>query len=281
MTLVERWVLGGDAMSEVDSRNRSEPDDPRLNALKMQIKEINDRISEERPWRLGPLRVKKGAVDIIAFATFIITIANLLYNITDYFSAADIVPFPPYQIVIASGEALKRTVEKPSPVLFTAVTQYINRSSSGHSAIVQRELLRAVFDISGLQSKTVNYIPQQVVTTSTLIKDPRLTPLIDAPVVSDPSIVVVNPQSAVTHEILFWPAEAPDWYEWSTFTKDGENKEITIRIDLLPAIYTKQGIFSSYGQKTVQTSCVVKLSQPDFTKLRNQGWLAPVCRKEG
>lgn len=102
---------------------------------------------------------------------------------------------------------------------------------------------------------------------------------------ADPSIVVVNPQSAVTHEVLFWPTDAAsDWYEWSKFAKDGENngeyKEIIIRIDLLPAIYTKQGIFSSYGQKMIPTSCVVKLSETDFRKLHNQGWLAPVCRSE-
>jgi hypothetical protein len=227
----------------------------------------------------------EGAVDIIALVTFMITIGNVLYTIADYFSAADIVAFPPYQIVIASSEALKRTAEnEPSSVLITAVTQYINRSSSGHSAIVQREFLQAAFEIPGIQRATVHYSPLQVVTTSTPIKDPLKTPTINVAPKADPSIVVVNPQSAVTHEVLFWPTEASDWYEWSKFKKDGENngdyKEIIIRIDLLPVLYTKQSIFSSYGQRTLPTSCVVRLSKPDFIKLHNEAWLAPVCRQE-
>src|SRR6202043_3593189 len=92
-------------------------------------------------------------------------IGIIFYTITDYFSVADIVAFPPYQIVIASSEALKRTAERePSPVLISAVTQYINRSTAGHSAIVQRELLQAVFEIPGIQPTTVHYSPLQVVT---------------------------------------------------------------------------------------------------------------------
>jgi hypothetical protein len=194
-------------------------------------------------------------------------------------------PLPPYQIVISSSQALQRTViNAPNAVLITAVTQYINRSPSGHSALVQRELLQAVFDIPGLQSTTMHYSPFQVVTTSTPIKDPQQTPRIDAKPVADPSIVVVNPQSAFTHEVLFWPTGAPDWYEWSKFVENGRNngsyKQITITINLLPAIYTKHGMLSSWGQKTLPTSCVVKLSEPDFISLSNNGWLAPVCTWE-
>jgi hypothetical protein len=66
----------GYVMSEVNGRNRSQTDDSRLDELERQVNDINDRILEEKPWRLGPLRVK-GAVDIIALITFFIAIGNI------------------------------------------------------------------------------------------------------------------------------------------------------------------------------------------------------------
>jgi hypothetical protein len=271
-------------MSEARREGGAGAHDGSLTALQTKVSELSAQISEEKPWNLGPLRVK-GAVDVIALITFIISIGNLAFTLWDYFSAADIIAFPPYQVVIASSQALRRTVmNEPNAVLITAVTQYINRSPSGHSALVQRELLEAAFDIPGLQSTTMHYSPYQVVTTNTPIKDIQQTPLINVNPVADPSIIVINPQNAATHEVLFWPTGASDWYEWAKFVENGRNngsyKEINIRISLLPAIYTKHGIFSSYGQKTLPTSCVVKLSEPDFILLSNNGWLAPVCTWE-
>jgi hypothetical protein len=214
-----------------------------------------------------------------------------------YFGSADIVVFPPYQIVIGSSLTMKRPPQNEQDiVLISAVTQYINRSPSGHSAIIQREFLKAVFEIPGMQPKAVQYGPYQIVRTSTPVKDPKENAPINVKSVQDPAILVVNPQSSVTHEVLFWPSQPPecvfkgicskiDEYGWNEFRDDpiqnGEYKGVTIHIQLMPYIYTKQSMFFSYGQFTVPTSCVVELSQTEFGLLRNNGWLAPECRWEG
>jgi hypothetical protein len=103
-------------MSEASRGGGPVAADERLTALETKVRELSDRASEEKPWNLGHL---------IALVTFVIAVGNLIYTIYDYFGSADIVVFPPYQIVIGSSLTMKRSSEnEQNIVLISAVTQY-------------------------------------------------------------------------------------------------------------------------------------------------------------
>jgi len=52
-------------MSEASHGSRLEGDEGKLTPLEAKVRELSDRMSEEKPWKFGPLRVK-GTVDVIA-----------------------------------------------------------------------------------------------------------------------------------------------------------------------------------------------------------------------
>ena len=90
-------------MSEASRGGGLEAGDARLTALETQVRELSDRTSDEKPWLIGPLRVK-GTVDVISLITFVIAVGTLVYTIYDYFGSADIMVFPPKPYAFASGE---------------------------------------------------------------------------------------------------------------------------------------------------------------------------------
>jgi hypothetical protein len=104
VTLTVYWVLGGNVMGEASREGGSGAGDGSLTALETKVNELGDRIAEEKPWKLGPLRVK-GAVDVIALITFVIAIGNITFTLWDYFSAADIVAFPPKAHPVVPGSS--------------------------------------------------------------------------------------------------------------------------------------------------------------------------------
>jgi hypothetical protein len=202
---------------------------------------------------------------------------------------AELVSFSPYQIVIGTKEAMDKPRLDDS-VLFTATTQYINESLSGHIGIVQREYFR----VRVANSKTQHqYGPYQIVTTDESEKW-KLKVLAK----EQPGAFVVSAESPITHEVLFQPFadsgcllndatcktfDTRTWYGWNDFKNDiiamkDNNNETTIYVAIVSTILDRKWIFW-YDRYSLESQCTITLNEPDRQSLISQQWLAPECKR--
>jgi hypothetical protein len=135
----------------------------RLSVVEAQVARLRDDAAAESKLNLGFVQIKR-TTDLIAFVAFILSALTLAAQLGEYTKSAELLSFFPSQIVIGNKEAMKRT-RADDPVLFTATTQYVNRSLSGHNGIVQHEFFRIRIGDRNGQYHQVQYGPYQIVRT--------------------------------------------------------------------------------------------------------------------
>jgi hypothetical protein len=176
----------------------------RLSVVEAQVARLRDDAAAESKLNLGFVQIKR-TTDLIAFVAFILSALTLAAQLGEYTKSAELLSFFPSQIVIGNKEAMKRT-RADDPVLFTATTQYVNRSLSGHNGIVQHEFFRIRIGDRNGQYHQVQYGPYQIVRTDVDDKNQLKVNLVQDSSLSPEYIVKLNERDRRTLFSQWWLA---------------------------------------------------------------------------
>src|SRR5580704_18108349 len=148
-------------MSDGDATRDDGATETRLAVLEARVNALGGGAAGDPVWNWRIIRIRRtaDAIALVALSLSIITIVTQLYQATD---RADMVLFAPYQVVIANNDVIKRPLVGESQVIFSAITQYVNRSSSGHVGLVQEEMLEVGVNLPN-QSKIFQFFQYQIV----------------------------------------------------------------------------------------------------------------------
>src|SRR5580704_10573222 len=148
-------------MSYSDATREDGATQSRLAALEAKIDAMGGGAAGDPVWNWRIIRIRRtaDAIALVALTLSIITIVTQIYQATD---RADMVLFAPYQVVIANNNVIKRPIIGEPQVIFSAITQYVNRSSSGHVGLVQEEMLEVGVNLPN-QVKNFQFFQYQIV----------------------------------------------------------------------------------------------------------------------
>jgi hypothetical protein len=281
-------------MSDGDATRDDGATESRLAALEAKVNALGGTTAAGDPvwnWRIIRIRRTADAIALVALSLSIITIVTQIYQATD---RADMVLFAPYQVVIANNNVIKRELVGEPQVIFSAITQYVNRSSSGHVGLVQEEMLEVGVKLPD-GAKNFQFFQYQIVRSHSNQGTTSQTPDITLDYANDPGAFVVSQQAPVSHEVLFIPFGQPKClpgdktcetlqaaYPWADLEADMDkiapDAPMPLTFTVAALTYGKPMRFSEYQQYIERSpSCTVTLSPSDRNILRNTGWVAPEC----
>jgi hypothetical protein len=288
MTSAHGW---GAPMDGAEDRSTLADYETRLAILEAKLKEV---VAPEPVWNWRFIRIKRTA-DVIAFVALALSLFTAVGAIIQLTNTEDIVPFAPHQIVISNNLAIDRPLPAAEQVVFSTVTQYVNQSYSGHVGVVQSELLNLVVKLPA-QRKKIQQFQYQLVRSHSTGGTTSTASGIAMEYTMDPSSFAVSPMMPSTHEVLFIPFGAPlclsddaecrryeTKYSWADFIADMDKFDVNTPMQLEFAttaiIYGRPDRLSGYQLYARKSPpCTVSLTAFDRIVLRNNGWLAPLCR---
>ena len=274
------------AMSERNPTDALAELNERVSVLETELNKLRESNHEEPQWNIGIVRIKR-STDLIALVAFVLSISTLSTQIAGYLKRAQLVSFPPYQILIGTKQAMDKP-RSGDDVLFAATTQYINESLSGHIGIVQREYLRVRVENNKIQHQ---YGPYEIVTSDISEKW-----TLKMPEKEEPGAFVVSAEAPITHQVLFQPYQDADclpddvecntfptktWYGWNEFKKDilrKDEEDTKIYVTMVSTIYDRKWIFWYYRYPLI-SQCTITLNKTARQSLISQQWLAPECKR--
>jgi hypothetical protein len=269
----------------------------RLAALEEQVSALRGPAPTEPLWNLGVIKIRRTA-DVIAFVALVLSLFTAIGQIVRVTDREDIASFSPHQIVISNNQAIQRPLPAENQVVFSVATQYMNRSSSGHIGVVESEILDVAVTLPD-QPRRVQQFQYQVVRSHSTGGTTSTASGMAMDYIADPSAFAVSQEVPTTHEVLFIPFGAPicipgdnaceatsTSYPWADFIADMDEVDkasptspMSLQITVLALIYGTPSRFAAYQQYLIQSApCAVTLTSFDRMVLRNNGWLAPLCR---
>ena len=200
--------------------------------------------------------------DILAAAAFFISIGGILYQIFLFTRGADVIQFPPEQIVFYPDTS--GTVDY---INSGAAVSYVNKGKGDKSAVIKAE--RFIFSIAGrtYELRWQNFVDYSSKGNQLVIENAK--PAVPA---------VVKSGEAITHETHFAPRSLPtengmdrskfkNYLAWNTFVTELEKvKELDVRI-----------VSELYDMKDKETNVYIQVTPVMIQSLKNNKWYASSC----